>query len=159
MAAEDEIAGLSPGQPFADAGRAIIRHRFVAMWAQRAGTLAGDDDAVHDMRVGSRRLRAALDVFASAFHGAEFRRLRRLTARLTDELGAVRDHDVLLLGLRRYRKGMPRAERAGIDDLMAALTSERDLARRRLHRFFARLDAECYAERMHALVGKDDADG
>ena len=43
------------------------------MWKHRDGTLAGDEEALHDMRVGSRRLRAALDVFAAAFHGDEFR--------------------------------------------------------------------------------------
>lgn len=152
MAKEEEIAGLRPDQPFADAGRAIVAHRFTAMWEHRAGTLDGDEEALHDMRVGSRRLRAALDVFAASFHGAEFRRLHRLTARLTDELGGVRDHDVMLLTLRRYRKGVPRDERAGIDDLMAALSAEREIARRRLRRFFARLDSVDYAARMQRLA-------
>ena len=159
MAAEDEIEGLRPDQPFVEAGRVIIGHRFAAMWRHRDGTLAGDDEAVHDMRVGSRRLRAALDVFAATFHGAEFRRLHRLTARLTDELGGVRDHDVMLLGLRRYRKGTPRDERPGIDDLMNALSAEREVARRRLALFFARLDEARYAERMRALVGTEQGDG
>ena len=99
MAKEDEIAGLAPDH------RSRTRagdypHRFAAMWTHRDGTLDGDEDALHDMRVGSRRLRAALDVFAASFHGGEFRRLHRLTARLTDELGGVRDHDVMLLTCR-----------------------------------------------------------
>src|SRR5579864_3097561 len=111
------------------------------MWQHRDGTLAGDEEALHDMRVGSRRLRAALDVFAAAFRGAEYRRLHRLTALLTDELGGVRDHDVMLLNLRRYRKGVPAAERPGIDDLMAALAAEREVARRRLRRFFDAVEA------------------
>jgi CHAD domain-containing protein len=159
MAKEDEIAGLSPDQPFADAGRIIIAHRFAAMWVHREGTLAGDEEALHDMRVGSRRLRAALDVFAATFHGGEFRRLHRLTARLTDELGGVRDHDVMLLSLQRYRKGVPRDERAGIDDLMGPLAAERAVARRRLQRFFARLDGADYAARMHHLAPQEAADG
>jgi CHAD domain-containing protein len=159
MAKEDEIAGLSPGQAFADAGRTIIAHRFAAMWVHREGTLAGDEEALHDMRVGSRRLRAALDVFAATFHGGEFRRLHRLTARLTDELGGVRDHDVMLLSLQRYRKGVPRDERAGIDDLMGPLAAERAVARRRLQRFFARLDGADYAARMHHLAPQEAADG
>jgi len=148
MAKEDEIEGLTPGQPFDEAGRIIIYNRFAAMWEHREGTLAGDEDALHDMRVGSRRLRAALDVFAAAFHGGEYRMLHRLTARLTDELGAVRDHDVMLLNLRTYRKGVPTGERPGIDDLVAALTAERTLARRELRRFFDELDEATYAQRM-----------
>lgn len=159
MTKEDEIVGLRPAQPFADAGRAIIAHRFAAMWTHHDGTLAGDEEALHDMRVASRRLRAALDVFAVAFHSAEFRRLRRLTARLTDELGGVRDRDVLLLTLRRYREGVPSDEQAGIDDLMAALSAEREIARRRLRRFFARLATADYADRMQLIALPESADG
>jgi len=148
MAKEDDIEGLTPAQPFADAGRLIIHHRFKEMWTHREGTLAGDEDALHDMRVGSRRLRAALDVFSAAFHGAEYRTLRRLTARLTDELGAVRDDDVMLLRLKKQRKRAAPDERAGIDDLTSTLTAERVVARRELRRFFDTLDAAGYAQRM-----------
>ncbi len=151
MAKEDDIAGLKPDQPFPEAGRVIIHSRFVSMWKQRDETLAGDEEALHDMRVGSRRLRAALDVFAAAFKGKEYRALRDLTARLTDKLGVVRDHDVMLLGLKRYRKGLAREERPGIDDLMDALVAERELGRRALRRFFDELDDHRYAARMEDL--------
>ena len=154
MAKEDEIAGLRPDAPFADAGRTIIRARFRDMWTHRDGTLSGDEEALHDMRVGSRRLRAALDVFAAVFHGAEYRRLHRITARLTDELGGVRDHDVMLLNLRQYRKRVARDERPGIAVVMATLSAEREVARRRLRRFFEYLQAHQYAERMKRLFAE-----
>ena len=159
MAKEDEIAGLVPTLPFVQAGSVIIRNRFNAMWVHREGTLAGDEEALHDMRVGSRRLRAALDIFTAAFHGGEYRRLHRLTSRLTDELGRVRDHDVMLLNLQRYRKGLPRDERPGIDDLMGALNAERELARRHLRRFFDELERDDYAQRMRRVFGEDEDDG
>lgn len=159
MAKEDTIAGLSPSLPFASAGRVIIWSRFSTMWGYRDRTLEGDEEALHDMRVGSRRLRAALDVFAVAFHGAEFRLLHRLTARLTDELGAVRDHDVMLLGLQRYRKDVPRDERPGIDDLMSVIAAEREVARRELRRFFEHLDDEEYGDRMIRRFSEARSDG
>jgi CHAD domain-containing protein len=109
---------------------------------------------LHDMRVGSRRLRAALDVFASAFHGARYRQVHQTTAQLTDELGQVRDHDVMLLGLNRYRKEVPKEERAGVDALTAALASERELARRQLARFFDELEARGYDQQMRQLFGQ-----
>ena len=156
MAKEDDIAGLRPDEPFADAGRTIIRARFRAMWTYREGTLSGDEEALHDMRVGSRRLRAALDVFAAVLRGAEYRRLRRITARLTDELGAVRDHDVMLLNLQKYRKRVAHDERPGIAVLMATLSAEREVARRRLRRFFEYLQVHEYAERMERLFAADE---
>jgi CHAD domain-containing protein len=156
MAKEDEIAGLRPDESFAQAGRTIIRARFRDMWTHRDGTLSGDEEALHDMRVGSRRLRAALDVFADVFHGAEYRRLHRITARLTDELGGVRDHDVMLLNLQKYRKRVAHNERPGIAVLMATLSAEREVARRRLRRFFEYLQVHEYAERMERLFAQDE---
>ena len=156
MAKEDEIAGLKPDESFAQAGRTIIRARFRDMWRHRDGTLSGDEEALHDMRVGSRRLRAALDVFADVFHGAEYRRLHRITARLTDELGGVRDHDVMLLNLQKYRKRVARDERPGVAVVMATLSAEREVARRRLRRFFEYLQVHEYAERMERLFAEDE---
>jgi CHAD domain-containing protein len=154
MAAEDYIADLTPEMAFSDAGRVIIYSRYLAMWRHRDGTLKGDEEALHDMRVGSRRLRAALDVFASAFHGARYRQVHQTTAQLTDELGRVRDHDVMLLGLARYRKGVPKEERAGVDALSASLESERDIARRQLTRFFDELEARGYDQQMRHFFGQ-----
>jgi CHAD domain-containing protein len=156
MAKEVEIAGLRPDESFADAGRTIIRARFRDMWTHRDGTLSGDEEALHDMRVGSRRLRAALDVFADVFHGAEYRRLHRITARLTDELGGVRDHDVMLLNLQKYRKRVARDERPGIAVVMETLSTEREIARRRLRRFFEYLQRHEYAEHMERLFAEDE---
>lgn len=157
MAKEDEIAGLEPGQPFGQAGRTIIRNRFAAMWAYRDGTLAGDEDALHDMRVASRRLRAAFDVFAPAFRGGAYRRLHRITARLTDELGVVRDGDVMLLTLQKYRKGLSADERPGINDLIENLSAERAAARDGLRAFFDQIDGKGYAARMERLFGQEES--
>ena len=154
MAAEDYIADLTPEMPFGDAGRVIIYSRYLAMWRHREGTLSGDEEALHDMRVGSRRLRAALDVFASAFHGARYRQVHQTTAQLTDELGQVRDHDVMLLGLQRYRKSVPKEERAGVDALTTTLVAEREIARRQLSRFFDELEARGYDQQMRHLFGQ-----
>ena len=153
------MSRVSPDQPFYSAGGVIIRARFENMWKHRDGTLTGDEEALHDMRVGSRRLRAALDVFDRAFPGDGYRRLRRLTALLTDELGAVRDHDVMLLELRKYRKGVPASERPGIDELVSVIADEREVARRGLGRFFDELEADDYAGRMRRMFGAERDDG
>ncbi len=141
---------------FAAAGRAIVQARFHKMWAHHEGVLHGDVEAVHDMRVGSRRLRAALDVFAAAFPGAEFHRLHGETGRLTDELGAVRDHDVMLERLRRLRRGGNPREDAGLASLSTAIEAEHTAARVVLIAFFAEVEALGYARRMVALFGTPD---
>src|SRR5690242_7251507 len=61
------------------------------------GVEAGEDiEAVHDMRVGSRRLVAAMRVFETCYPDRQYERLFREARRVTRRLGGVRDLDVLI---------------------------------------------------------------
>ena len=64
-----------------------------------------DPDAVHDVRVASRRLRAALDLADSEVYPG-FRRHRRRAVRLTRALGATRELDVHLSKLSSLASGL-----------------------------------------------------
>ena len=55
-----------------------------------------DIERVHDMRVATRRLRAAMEVFAACFPAKEHRRLLKEVKRLADALGERRDPDVAI---------------------------------------------------------------
>ena len=68
-----------------------------------------DIERVHDMRVASRRLRAALEVFAPCFDGDEHKDLLREVKRLADALGERRDPDVQIDGLQKLRASCRRA--------------------------------------------------
>jgi len=62
-----------------------------------AKVLKGDDaDAIHDMRVASRRLQQVLDLLYPKPRHPELRRLRRQIRRCRQALGEVRNCDVLL---------------------------------------------------------------
>lgn len=82
-------------------GRAKMRelalrqlHRFISYEAK---VLKGDDaDAIHDMRVGSRRLQQVLDLLYPKPRVPELRRMRRQIRRCRQILGEVRNCDVLL---------------------------------------------------------------
>jgi CHAD domain-containing protein len=82
-------------------GRAKMRelalrqlNRFVSYEAK---VLKGDDaDAIHDMRVGSRRLQQVLDLLYPKPLVPEIRRMRRQIRRCRQILGEVRNCDVLL---------------------------------------------------------------
>ena len=69
---------ITPDATFAEARARRPRRQLDEMMANLDGTRAGDDiEALHDMRVASRRLRAALSVFADAFPPKPFRAWRR----------------------------------------------------------------------------------
>jgi CHAD domain-containing protein len=86
----------------------------------------GDEEAVHGARTTIRRLREMLRVMGrTAFDRQAAERLARQLKDLEKTLGPVRDDDVLLDSVRRWRKGTPRALSAGMDPL------EKRVARRR----------------------------
>jgi inorganic triphosphatase YgiF len=58
----------------------------------------GAGEGIHQMRVGLRRLRAALSLFKDMLHGKEFDRIKRELKWLTEQLGPARDSDVFLAG-------------------------------------------------------------
>ena len=69
-------------------------NRFISYEAK---VLKGDDsEAIHDMRVASRRLQQVLDLLYSKPRPQELRRLRRQIRRCRQVLGEVRNCDVLL---------------------------------------------------------------
>ena len=62
----------------------------------RAAVEAGASEGVHQMRVGLRRLRAAISFFKDLLQDAESRRIKRDLGWLLGELGPARDLDVLI---------------------------------------------------------------
>jgi len=113
---------------------AVVRRQLAAMVAREAGTRLGEDaEELHDMRVATRRLRAALDVFADILP-PQFAALSPELAWLAQVLGTVRDLDVQLDRLDsspEWQSAWPSAPgtTAPVDELRAVMTRERDRAR------------------------------
>lgn len=121
---------LDPGQDFRSAMRSLIAHRWGELWRTVPTALAGDDiEGVHDVRVASRRLRAAMDAAADCFPAGWYRPLHRGAKEITGALGAVRDRDVLLEAFRAERERAPVAEQPGLDLLIERVDAERLTAR------------------------------
>jgi CHAD domain-containing protein len=88
---------LRPGDTLAQAARKIIGKQTARLKANIDGTRAGvDPEALHDMRVATRRLRFALRLFAPWMAPGRAGRLRADLRRVALVLGRVRDLDVLL---------------------------------------------------------------
>jgi triphosphatase len=90
---------ISPDDTIGQVALAVLRRQFTMLLASEPGTRLGDDiEDLHDMRVASRRLRAATALFADVLP-AEAVRLRPELAWLGRTIGAVRDLDVQLAQL------------------------------------------------------------
>ena len=123
-------AGVRSDDRMSEAGRKILYFHFRRMLRQEKGARKGEDiEALHDMRVATRRMRAALKIFESYFEEDALRLFARNLRRTGRALGQVRDLDVLLDKLQRYAASLPETERAGLERLRLAWEVQRDAAR------------------------------
>jgi len=122
--------GVSAEDHIAEAGRKVMRFHLARMLEYEPGVRAGiDNEAVHKMRVATRRQRAAWRVFGEAFRKGRTKRYRDGLRETARRLGAVRDLDVQLEAAEAYRADLPAAERRGLEPLLAAWRQYRDDAR------------------------------
>jgi len=106
--------------------------------------MSGDVDAVHDMRVTSRRMRVALNNFASCLPREYRKELRTELSNLADALGKVRDLDVMNQEIGRILLDQPLSRKKTIEKLRARVR-----ARRRFH--FKRLTEYLTSEEYRTL--------
>lgn len=135
--------GIVAEDSLPEAARKVLHFHFAKMQNREAGTRNGSDsEDLHDMRVATRRMRAAWRVFDGAFKAGRTKRLRRRLENLSDKLGAVRDLDVLIEGLQAYRVGLDEDQQPGLDPLLSVWRRQRAVARKQL---IAELDSGGYA--------------
>jgi len=144
--------GLLPGDTMRQVAGKVLRFHFERMLRQEAGTRQGKDpEALHDMRVATRRLRSAMGLFR-AYLGADYlwpciSGLRELG----HALGEVRDMDVALERAQRHLANQPPIESFGggssgggdgLEPLLEGWRNRREEARKQM---LAHLDDPAYS--------------
>ncbi len=135
MVAGKWIVGLEPQTPLEDAARRVLTVRLEAVRDAIPEVLqaAGEDpEHVHQLRVGTRRARAALDIFAPCLPARVYRRARRRLRRIRKGAGDARDGDVFFAELLNWSRGRPARERPGLLFLTGYVTAQRQAAQERL---------------------------
>ncbi len=108
---------------------AALRRQLSVFLDEEPGARLGDDpERLHDMRVASRRLRAALSLFSEVLPPGVVA-LRTELRWIGGFLGAVRDLDVQLQQLDGWRSSLPEADRSALDALDELLEDQRAEAR------------------------------
>lgn len=129
------------GPDFRSAMQQLIATRWEEVWTNLPRVLDSNDPKhLHELRVASRRLRAAMDVGAGCFPVSVYRPLHKSAKRITSATGEVRDCDVQLKALRGARKKGSKEERIAIAHLVDLMRSRRDAAREEMERFLHKLD-------------------
>jgi CHAD domain-containing protein len=109
-----------------------IRSQYESIVRNDPGVRLGlDPEAVHDMRVATRRLRAMLRAAAEMVEPEWSVPLRDELKWLAGELGPLRDADVFLEYLREETAAFDDADRVGADQLVAIVDDDRRAAHAR----------------------------
>jgi CHAD domain-containing protein len=109
----------------------------------RGARRARNIEYVHQARVASRRLRAALRMFVDCFPQGKVDRWRRQIRRLTRRLGAARDTDVQIEFLKKFISDAPAKSkklRPGLRRLMLRLKQRRQAIQPKVVKVLDRLD-------------------
>lgn len=123
-----------------------------------SGAATGDIDAVHDMRVSSRRLRVGLSNFAVCLP-REFRRnLRKELNGLADTLGHVRDLDVMVEALDQLQLEQPVSRRATIVRMCERLRKRRRFYGKRLSNYLSGKDYSHLKELLSTIPAAVEAE-
>jgi CHAD domain-containing protein len=150
-----QIDGLSAEASYAAAAARVVAVRAQELVDHSAGVLdTGDIERVHDMRVATRRLRAALEVFEPCFPGERWAEDLGEVKALADALGERRDRDVAIAALDGLAAKMAAPDRPGIDSLIDRLRAEQRDANEELARCVSADRIETLHERLADLVAE-----
>ncbi len=119
------MPGFDCEEPFAAAAARAVRVRAAEVFEHSGGVLDLDEiERLHDMRVATRRLRAALEVFETCFPRKRFRKALKRVKALADALGERRDRDVEIEFLTGFAEAAPEGERPVLAARIEALRGE-----------------------------------
>ncbi len=142
-------------QPFAELGREILP-KYAKKFLKWPDEVRKQEDieAVHKMRVASRRLRAALDAFESCADPKSFKKINTRVKKLADALGTVRDTDVMISGLSNYMQEIASEERAGVQWLIDRLNTYHKQEEQVLDTELQKLDEDAIQQQIDNYIPK-----
>jgi CHAD domain-containing protein len=134
--------GIEADDPMSEAGRKIFRFHYQRMVYHEPGTRMGTDvESLHDMRVATRRMRAAFRVFGPYFEPKAVDSYRKGLKRTGRALGPVRDLDVFHVKIESYLSILPDSKQHDLDPFLTLLEAHRASARERMNTY---LDSDQY---------------
>ena len=136
--------GVKPDDSLSEAGRKVLGYHFAQMVVHEAGTRLGEDiEELHDMRVATRRMRAAFEVFQDAFEAKAVKKHLKGLRATGRALGRVRDLDVFMEKAQQYLATIPQEQRPGLEPLLVLWENERQADREKM---LHHLDSQDYVD-------------
>jgi len=149
---------MIPDEPLSEAGRKVMLFHFARMLSFEEGTRLGEDiEALHDMRVASRRLRAAFEVFQDAFEPGALKPYLKGLRATGRALGKVRDLDVFMEKAQQYLDTIHEDRHVGLDMLLAGWKEQRQAARSEMLEWMASQDYTDFKRKFNLFLNTPGA--
>jgi exopolyphosphatase/pppGpp-phosphohydrolase len=149
----EEAAQERPDESFGKSAHETLVKRLHAMLEWSDEVLKHEDiEAVHKMRVASRRLRASLDAYQSCCDPKLFAKIYRKIKKAASILGEARDTDVMIQYLCEQLDCLDEDEQEGVRWLIAGLKDYRQQKQRELDAFLRKLDGEKLERQLKASL-------
>ena len=126
--AEPRRLALAPGDDTRLAARRVLAFHLGTFESERPAARGGDVEAVHQLRVATRRLRATLQLFAPVLPAAAVGSATEGLRLIGRAIGAVRDLDVLAMAITTRGRRLPDESRAALGPLDHAIVERRAVA-------------------------------
>lgn len=134
-----EATGIGPRTPARQAFQSIALGCLDQIVANKPAIMSGDPEGIHQMRVGLRRLRAAISLFSDIVIDAKTAGIKAELKWLTNELGPAREFEVFLTrvvvplrkqhmrlaGMRSLSSDLAERREAAVARALAAVSSSR----------------------------------
>lgn len=150
---KENVLALSPDMSPSEAGRAILAFHWNQLLESESPTREGDNpEALHEMRVATRRLRAAMRDLRVPLGKAALVPFVEDIHWLAQLLGSIRDLDVFLQWLKAYGGQAPTAERPWVDRVIGDRQTERAQRRAELIEALDSTRYKAFRERFSEFV-------
>jgi CHAD domain-containing protein len=121
---------MAMGSSMAEAGRLLLANQLQKLHkAQKVIETGPDPDAIHDMRVATRRLNTAFKILENTVYDpAVTKAWRRGLRKLLNNLSEARDTDVFIEHLTNYKASLPADQQTDLNPLVEKLEQKRAAA-------------------------------
>jgi len=151
------ISDLHSRDSYRSVAAKVVSVRADEVFARDGEVLAVDDiDALHDMRVATRRLRAALEIFSPCLPRRSCAAALAEIKQLADALGERRDSDVQIQWLTQYAQARAGEERAAVLDFVRRLREQQATANEALAQTLQQVHDSDLRGRLQKLAQRAD---
>ena len=144
-------------ESYSETGRRLLKERTEELLEWRGEVMKGNDsEAVHKMRVASRRLRAVLDAYEPICEPQLFQNVYRQVKKMANLLGKVRDMDVMIQNLKQLaEQDKQNSQQEGVDWFIKRLQSYRKKQQRKLKKFLKNFDDRAFEKQVRACFSTE----